>query len=184
MTIGFAQTKILREWGAGLSHASVFWGFLVLTAGTAEILLHGVWPGFSYEHILPRPLWQLFMLSQELFAVVVLVAVSWLIWRRLVTPPKRLQGKEIHGTEAVIILCVIASLMITLYTTGAFEYAADPSVPCNTVRLVPSDLHRAGRAAWTGVPVWPSHGTSAGGRMRCWCSGSSTSCRIRSTCTS
>ena len=105
ITIGFAQTKILREWGAGISHASVFWGFLVLTAGTAEILLHGVWPGFSYEHLLPRPIWQLFMLSQELFAVVVLVAVSWLIWRRVMAPPKRLQGKEIHGTEAVII-CV------------------------------------------------------------------------------
>ncbi len=128
LTIGFAQTKILRERGAGLSHASVFWGFLVLTAGTAEILLHGVWPAFSYEAILPRPFWQLFMLSQELFAVVVLVAVSWLLWRRLVAPPKRLQGKEIHGTEAVIILCVIASLMLTIYTTGALEYAADPAV--------------------------------------------------------
>jgi len=125
LTIGFAQTKILRETGAGISHASVFWGFLVLTAGTAEILLNGVWPAFSYEAVLPRPLWQLFMLSQELFAVVVLVAVSWLLWRRLVAPPKRLQGKEIHGTEAVIILCVIALLMLTLYTTGAFESAGD-----------------------------------------------------------
>jgi len=128
ITIGFAQTKILREWGAGLSHASVFWGFLVITAGTAEILLHGVWAGFSYERLLPRPLWQLFMLSQELFAVVVLVAVSWLLWRRLVAPPKRLQGKEVHGTEAVIILSVIAALMLTLYTSGAFEYAADVAV--------------------------------------------------------
>ena len=128
ITIGFAQTKILREFGAGLSHASVFWGFLVLTAGTAEILLHGVWPGFSYERILPRPLWQLFMLSQELFAVVVLVAVSWLIWRRVMAPPKRLQGKEIHNAEAITILCVIGSLMLTLYTTGAFEYASAPSL--------------------------------------------------------
>ena len=128
ITIGFAQTKILRERGAGLSHASVFWGFLVLTAGTAEILLNGVWPAFSYEAILPRPIWQLFMLSQELFALVVLAAVSWLLWRRIMAPPKRLQGKEIHNTEAIVILCVIASLMLTLYTTGAFDYAADPAV--------------------------------------------------------
>ena len=128
ISIGFAQTKILREFGAGLSHASVFWGFLVLTAGTAEILLHGVWPGFSYEAILPRPLWQLFMLSQELFAVVVLVAVSWLIWRRVMAPPKRLQGKEVHNVEAITILCVIGSLMLTLYTTGAFEYASQPAL--------------------------------------------------------
>ena len=128
ITIGFAQTKILREFGAGLSHASVFWGFLVLTAGTAEILLHGVWSGFSYEAMLPRVLWQLFMLSQELFAVVVLVAVSWLIWRRVMAPPKRLQGKEVHNAEAITILCVIGSLMLTLYTTGAFEYASEPAL--------------------------------------------------------
>ena len=128
LTIGFAQTKILREWGAGLSHASVFWGFLVLTAGTAEILLHGVWPGFSYERFLLRPIWQLFMLSQELFAVVVIVAVSWLLWRRIMAPPTRLQGKEIHNAEAIAILCVIGSLMLTLYTTGALEYASEPAM--------------------------------------------------------
>ncbi len=128
LTIGFAQSKILRERGAGVSHAAVFWGFLVLTAGTAEILLQGVWPGFGYEHLLPRPLWQLFMLSQEVFAVIVLAAVSWLLWRRLVAPPKRLQGEEIHSTEAVIILGVIAALMVTLFTTGAFEYVAREGV--------------------------------------------------------
>ncbi|MCC7051704.1 MAG: (Fe-S)-binding protein [Gemmatimonadaceae bacterium] len=128
LTIGFAQTKILRERGAGLSHASVFWGFLVLSAGTLEMLLHGVWPGFSLDRILPRPLWQLFMLAQEAFALLVLVAVCWLLWRRIVAPPKRLQGKEIHNAEAIIILCVIAGLMKSMYWTGAFEYAADEAL--------------------------------------------------------
>lgn len=127
LTIGFAQTKILRERGAGLSHAAVFWGFLVVTAGTVEMMIQGVWPSFGFDRLLARPLWQLFMLSQELFAVVILAAVSWLLWRRLVAPPKRLQGEEIHSTEAVIILCVIATLMITIVTTGAFEYVARPA---------------------------------------------------------
>jgi Fe-S oxidoreductase/nitrate reductase gamma subunit len=128
LTIGFAQTKILRERAAGLSHASVFWGFLVLTLGTSEMLLHGVWPAFSLQNILPRPVWQLFMLAQEVFALIVLVAVGWLLWRRIVAPPKRLQGKEIHNAEAIIILCVIAGLMKTMYWTGAFEYAGDAAV--------------------------------------------------------
>jgi Fe-S oxidoreductase/nitrate reductase gamma subunit len=127
LTIGFAQTKILRERGAGLSHAAVFWGFLVVTAGTVEMMIQGVWPAFGFDRFLPRPLWQLFMLSQELFAVVILAAVAWLLWRRLVAPPKRLQGEEIHSTEAVVILCVIATLMITIVTTGAFEYVARPA---------------------------------------------------------
>ncbi len=156
LTIGIAQTKILRERGAGLSHASVFWGFLVITAGTAEMLVQGVWPGFGYEHVLPRPLWQLFMLSQEAFALVVLAAVSWLLWRRLVAPPKRLQGEEIHSTEAVIILCVIASLMLTIFTTGAFEFVGRPETQATHFGWFRPVATALG-AAFAGVDVGTAH---------------------------
>ena len=76
LSIGFAQRKILRDPVAGPLHALVFWGFVVLTAGTAEILAGGVVPGFSFERILPSPLHAAFVLSQEAFAAFVLVAVS------------------------------------------------------------------------------------------------------------
>ena len=42
LTIGLAQTKILRDPIAGLMHALVFWGFCVITAGTAEMMVQGV----------------------------------------------------------------------------------------------------------------------------------------------
>ena len=53
-------------------HATIFWGFMVLTAGTVEILIQGVFRGFSFALFLPQPLYQLYALSQDVFAVLVI----------------------------------------------------------------------------------------------------------------
>jgi hypothetical protein len=107
----------------------VFWGFLVVTIGTVEIFIQGLADGFSFANALPRPLYALYALSQEAFALLILAAVSYLIYRRLVIKPRRLQGDEVHGTEAVAILSVIAVLMLTLILTGTMEAITDPSAP-------------------------------------------------------
>ena len=39
LAIGIAQKKIFRDPVAGPMHALIFWGFMVLTAGTVEILI-------------------------------------------------------------------------------------------------------------------------------------------------
>ena len=52
-------------------HATIFWGFIVLTAGTVEILIQGVFRGFSFALFLPKPLYLLYSLSQDAFAVLV-----------------------------------------------------------------------------------------------------------------
>src|SRR5436190_6353922 len=72
LKIGIAQTKILREPIAGVMHATIFWGFIVLTAGTVEIFVQGVFAGFSYERVLWHPLYVLYAASQDAFAVFVL----------------------------------------------------------------------------------------------------------------
>ena len=121
ISIGLAQTKILRDPGAGILHALVFWGFLVLGAGTVELLARGVVPGFDFGDFLPRPLYQLFLLSQELFALLVLAAVGLLLYRRLVVKPRRLQGDRIHSGDAIFVLAMIAGLMVTLFLIGGYE---------------------------------------------------------------
>ena len=121
LVIGIGQSKILRDPFAGALHASVFWGFVVLTIGSAEILVQGVFPAFGFQRMLPAPLYGLFLLSQELFAGLVLAAVSVLLYRRLVIKPKRLQGDNVHSGDAVFILSMIAALMVTLLVTATFE---------------------------------------------------------------
>ena len=126
LTIGLLQSKILRDPVAGPLHAFVFWGFVVLAAGSLEVLIQGVIPGFGYALFLPELLYGAYLLSQEAFALLVLVAVSALLWRRLVTKPRRLQGDKVHSGDAIFILSMIAALMITLFLTGAFEAVAEP----------------------------------------------------------
>lgn len=129
LAIGIGQRKILRDTVAGPLHATVFWGFIVLTAGSIEILLSGVIPAFSYASILPAPVYGVFVLAEELFALFVLVAVALLFWRRLVTRPERLQGDHVHGGDALLILAMIGVLMVTLILVAAMDRVIAPSHP-------------------------------------------------------
>ena len=121
LVIGIGQAKILREPFAGILHASVFWGFVVLTIGSIEILARGVFPAFGFDRMLPAPVHGLFLLSQELFAGLVLAAVAVLLYRRLVIKPRRLQGDKVHSGDAVFIRSMIAALMVTLFLSASFE---------------------------------------------------------------
>ncbi|HET6406837.1 MAG TPA: heterodisulfide reductase-related iron-sulfur binding cluster, partial [Chthoniobacteraceae bacterium] len=126
LLIGMAQTKILRDPTAGTLHALVFWGFVVLTLGTVEIIIGGVFPGVTYASMLPAPIHALYILSQEGFAVLVLAAVGVLLYRRIFVKPKRLQGDNVHSGDAILILSMIAGLMVTLILLGAFDFALAP----------------------------------------------------------
>jgi Fe-S oxidoreductase len=127
ITIGIAQRKIFRDPIAGTMHALIFWGFMVLTAGTVEILIQGVFSGFSYALILPDPIYRLYSMSQDGFAGLVLAAIAFAFYRRLVLHPKRLEGDKLEHTDALIILSMIGGLMVTLLLTNAFQYLVDPA---------------------------------------------------------
>ncbi|HSQ30471.1 MAG TPA: (Fe-S)-binding protein [Gemmatimonadaceae bacterium] len=124
LTIGIGQTKIFRDPIAGAMHATIFWGFLVITAGTVEIFVQGVFPQFSYSSFLPQPLYILYSVSQDAFALFVLGAVSFAFYRRLVLHPKRLEGDKLEHTDALIILGLIGGLMVTLLLANACAYLA------------------------------------------------------------
>ena len=94
LEIGIAQKKIFRDPVAGPMHALIFWGFMVLTAGTIEIVIAGVFPRFSFALLLPDALYRAYSLSQDVFALLVIGAVGFALYRRLFLHPKRLEGDE------------------------------------------------------------------------------------------
>ena len=126
LVIGVAQKKIFRDPIAGPMHALIFWGFMVLTAGTVEILIAGVFTRFSFALILPDALYRAYSLSQDAFALLVIAAVGFALFRRLVLHPKRLEGDDLEHTDALIILSMIMGLMVTLLLFTAFELVAHP----------------------------------------------------------
>src|SRR5687767_2022031 len=125
--IGIAQKKIFRDPVAGPMHALIFWGFMVLTAGTVEIVIAGVFPRFSFALFLPDALYRVYSLSQDVFALLVIAAVGFALYRRIVLHPKRLEGDDLEHTDALIILSMIMGLMVTLLLLTAFELVVDPT---------------------------------------------------------
>lgn len=157
MLVGIAQTKIMRDGFGGLMHALVFWGFCVLALGALEILVQGVVNGFSYAWFLPQPLFVAYVFSQELFCGLVLAAVSFLFYRRLVIKPKRFSGDPVHGGDALFILSMITVLMVTLLLTFAMEIHAGGasaghvfSAPIASLfgGLSAGTAHAIGRTSW------------------------------------
>jgi len=118
VVVGVGQSKILREPVAGLMHAVIFWGFLVITIGSAEMIVAGIVPGFSLAFL--GPLHGPIVFLAELFSVLILAAVLFAFWRRLVLQPKRLVSAETHPRhsklDALFILGLIFVLMVTLLT--------------------------------------------------------------------
>ncbi len=155
VTIALAQTRIFRDPVAGPMHAAIFWGFCVLTAGTVELIVNGILPGFSFG-FLPRRLYQLYSVSQDGFGVIVLVAVAFAFFRRLVLHPKRLQGDKIHHGDALIILGLIGALMVTMFAANAFQAVAEPNsvVRAKAVSLALASLLQRTGGFYTSAGAW------------------------------
>ena len=85
----FLQTKMFKDPGAATMHAGIFWGFVLLTIGTANIVTGGVIQG-----VLSIPfdglLWTLVSAMQNVVAVAVLGSIGWAFYRRLISKPRRL----------------------------------------------------------------------------------------------
>lgn len=104
LEIGFGQRKLLYEKGPGWMHAAIFAGFLVVAFRTVTMIVRG----FAADWRVPG-LNEAYLVVQNLFVAIVLVAVGYGIVRRLVTRPERLK----FSGEAVVILAWIGVLMIT-----------------------------------------------------------------------
>ena len=121
---GIVQTRMFRDMRAGVLHAGIFWGFVLLTIGTANIVTGGL-----IEAVVSIPfdgaLWTAVSAMQNIVAVIVLVSIAWAYWRRLVTKPKRLT----FNRDALLILGMIGGVVATELLAQVFQVAAYGEVP-------------------------------------------------------
>ncbi|HLA78236.1 MAG TPA: hypothetical protein VJU18_11705 [Vicinamibacteria bacterium] len=114
------QLRLLRgDFWPGLMHATIFWGFIILTLGTIEFFGKGVTKSFSFLGLERTPA---YVIVQDFFDLAVLVAVAYAAFRRLVTKPTRLT----LSTEGLVILLLIGGLMITDLAADAARIVLAP----------------------------------------------------------
>ncbi|MDQ3870407.1 MAG: heterodisulfide reductase-related iron-sulfur binding cluster [Chloroflexota bacterium] len=130
VVFSIAQVRMFRDLRAGLLHAAIFWGFVILTVGTADRVTFGLvhaalaWPADGW-------LWRLLLPLQNLLAVGVLAAVGYALFRRLVTRPARLTLSR----DGLTILLLIGAVVGTELLAEAFRIAryTDPDAAWSIV---------------------------------------------------
>jgi Fe-S oxidoreductase len=107
LVIYLLQRKLLKRpyYVRGLAHAFIFWGFIVITLGTADLLLSGL-VGLR----MPGAESGLFVWAVDIFAALVLAAIILALARRLFFKPPRMH----IALDGYIILGLIATLMVSL----------------------------------------------------------------------
>jgi Fe-S oxidoreductase len=123
--VAFGQSKLFREKFAGFLHFFIFWGFIVLLAAILESIGEGFYSNFSFAFL--GPLYKPLIFLEELMGLLVIVSVLTSISRRLLFPPKRLKVDTKHQTEAILILCWIFLIMVSMFLSFAGKYAVSGS---------------------------------------------------------
>jgi Fe-S oxidoreductase len=118
----FGQKKVAEEGPqhrTSKHHLFIFWGFLIITIATADVVVSGVLPGVSLA-LLPAVIYQPLYGVIDVMNLVVLAMVCWAIIRRTIIKPRLIPW----NLDAGLILGGIGALMITHFLFHGYEAAA------------------------------------------------------------
>jgi Fe-S oxidoreductase len=114
------QLRLFRFLVPGSAHFFIFWGFLILSPTILQAILDGI---FAFRgELFSLPLigsWGIFALLQDLFAVMVAVAVLIDLYTRLIVRPERYRAS--HNTEGSIVLVFIILIVSSLFVMNAVQ---------------------------------------------------------------
>ena len=116
------QKKVAEEGPRHLTskhHLLIFWGFLLITVGTTELLVSGLLPWFSLGSVMPEVAYDGLRFTIDVFNLIVLVTIGWALFRRAFVRPHLIP----LNLDAIIILGAIGSLMVTHFLYHGFEGA-------------------------------------------------------------
>ena len=106
--IAFLQTRLFREPRAGLMHALIFWGFLILLLRAAQFFAIGFFPAVGLPAALDG-LYGAYGLAKDGVVALVALAVGYALYRRLKLRPARLTLSGEGLLILVLILLILAS---------------------------------------------------------------------------
>jgi Fe-S oxidoreductase len=112
------QIRMFRDLRAALMHHAIFWGFVILTVGTANAVTGGF-----VQAIVAWPLdgiaWALITGLMNVVSVLVIAGVLYALYRRYVERPPRLT----YSRDATLILLMIGGLVTAEFVAGILEAA-------------------------------------------------------------
>ena len=117
----FGQKKVAEEGPqhrTSKHHLFIFWGFLIITLATVDLIVQSVLPGVSLE-LLPSVIYQPIYAVIDAFNLMVLIMVTWAVIRRVLVKPRLIP----MSLDAGLILGGIGALMVTHFLMHGYEVA-------------------------------------------------------------
>jgi hypothetical protein len=93
------QKAVLKKKSAGIMHATIFWGFLIISIGTLEQFVTTLYQPANFQFI-GSFAYSALVLVQDVFTLAVLLAVLYACYRRFLVRPEGL-GKSTDGIYLV-----------------------------------------------------------------------------------
>jgi Fe-S oxidoreductase len=118
----FGQKKVAEEGPlhrTSKHHVFIFWGFMIITIATADLLVSGVVPALAMHRWMPSLLYRPLYGIIDVFNLIVLLMVTWAVIRRTLVRPALIP----MNLDAGLILGAIAALMITHFLFHGYEVA-------------------------------------------------------------
>jgi Fe-S oxidoreductase len=120
--VAFGQTKILRDPVAGPMHFLIFWGFMIFLFEVVGAIIQGFYSPFTWEFL--GGFYSLITLVVDIFAVFVLVAVLFALYRRYIQRVKRLELDRTAKIDATVVLTLILIVVLAMLGQNASSIAA------------------------------------------------------------
>ena len=111
--IAFGQSKLLRDPFAGTVHFLIFWGFMLFLFAVTEAVIQGFYSPFTLEFL--GPIYSLITLAQDVFGVLVILAVFIALLRRYVMNIPRLKVDKSASLDATLILTLILIVVVSMF---------------------------------------------------------------------
>jgi len=113
LTVAFGQSKLLRDPIAGSIHFVIFWGFMLFLFAVLESILQGFYSSFSFKSL--GALYIPITLVQDVFGMLVIIAITLSLIRRFVFKIKRLEVDNEGKIDALMILMLIMVVCISMF---------------------------------------------------------------------
>lgn len=115
--VAFGQSKLFREPVAGTLHFLIFWGFILFIFAVAESILQGFYTPFSFKFL--SSFYSIITFVQDIFGLLVIIAVLSSLFRRFVLKVKRLQVDKHGNFDAAFILTLILFIVLAMFGQNA-----------------------------------------------------------------
>jgi Fe-S oxidoreductase len=119
--ITFGQSKLLRDPFAGIVHFLIFWGFILFLFAVIEAIIQGFYSSFTFEFL--GPVYSAFTIIQDIFGLLVILAVITALTRRYLFNIPRLKVDKSATIDATIILLLILVVVVAMFFQNMAEIA-------------------------------------------------------------